>query len=62
MRAKLLVMIVAAIPAMLSYDSCFAPAQTAKIFAAAESDISSRDSLAKNETQAGFDLNYCQRI
>jgi len=62
MRTKLLILILAAIPAMLSYDSYFAQAQPAGVFAAAKSDISDADSfLSQNESQAAFDLNYCQR-
>lgn len=62
MRAQLLILILAGIPAMLSYDSYFAPAQPSWMFAAAESDVSGRDSfLPRNDIQAAFDLNYCQK-
>jgi len=62
MRPKLLISILAAIVAMLSYDSCFAPVQPAAVFAVAESDIAGRDSfLPQIDGQAAFDLNYCQR-
>lgn len=62
MRAKLLILILAPIAAMLSYGSYFAPSQAARIFAAAEFGISAGDSLLpQNETQAEFDLNYCQK-
>ena len=62
MRAKLLILILAPIAAMLSHGSYFAPAQAAGVFAAAEFGISGRDSfLPQNESQAAFDLNYCQR-
>jgi len=62
MRAKLLILMLAAIPAMLSYDSCVTRAQPAGILAAAESEISGRDPfLSESETQMAFDLEYCQR-
>jgi hypothetical protein len=62
MGAKLLILMLAAIPAMLSYDSSVTLAQPPGILAAAESEISGRDSLlSENQTQMGFDLEYCQR-
>ena len=60
MRANLLILILAVIPAMLSSGSYLTSARPAGIFSAAQSDISGRAFLPQNETQAGFDLNYCQ--
>jgi hypothetical protein len=62
MTAKLLILMLAAIPATLSYDSCVTRAQPAGILAATESGISGRDLfMSENETPMAFDLEYCQR-
>jgi len=62
MIAKLLILLLAAIPAMLSCGSSMAQAQPPGGMAAAESEISARDPrLSENQIQAGFDLEYCQR-
>lgn len=61
-RAKLLILILAAVPVMLSYGSYFVPAQPAGNFVAAEPYTLDGDSLvAQNDRQPGFDLNDCQR-